>query len=327
MNSGSTSKVVSVKVRTKYFVVAGLLSFLFVGCGQQSSSLVNVDDSIQVNETLPRGTFYYPLALAVQDWTMPDEVPYLVDEFLKMGISSIKPGLVINEFLRNNNAYGSSVWYEVCPEIYTLADIVYYGTGKVPNMSWVQSNGNYEENVASPRFSFNYTVAVLDDNSMTSESITDGFNRYVAAHGDTCEFVSNMWFMSDEERDKCISDFSPGFDSNCLRSATKTVAPGAWGHMISKLVYSNTVSPSLFSATPSIPYTTSNDGYRRDVMARKLYVLPDSNDIFEVAVQMSTSDLKVTDDYWNEVVLGLTDKFFSYVYSTLLDQKLTLNVG
>ena len=97
--------------------------------------------------------------------------------------------------------------------------------------------------------------------------------------------------------------------------------------MISKLVYSNTVSPSLFSATPSIPYTTSNDGYRRDVMARKLYALPDSNDIFEVAVQMSTSDLKVTDDYWNEVVLGLTDKFFSYVYSTLLDQKSTINVG
>ena len=316
------SRKIQIKSLTFLILVAS-----FVGCSQQSSSpSVNADESIQANQTLPPGTFYYPLAQAVQNWTMPDEVPYLVDEFLKMGISSIKPGLEFNRVMKNENAYWSSVRYEICPDVYSLADIVYYGTGEVPKMSWVQSNGNFEEGVARPNFGFDYTVSVLDDDSITSESITDGFNRYVAAHGDTCEFVSNMWFMSGEERDKCINDFSPGFDSNCLRSSL-TIEPGNWGHMVTKLVYSNSGSPSLFSATPSIPYETSNGGYRRDVMARKLYVLSDSNDIFEVAVQMSTSDLKVTDDYWNEVVLGLTDKFFSYVYSTLLEQKSTINVG
>ena len=74
------SRKIQIKSLTFLILVAS-----FVGCSQQSSSpSVNADESIQANQTLPPGTFYYPLAQAVRDWTMPDEVPYLVDEFLKM---------------------------------------------------------------------------------------------------------------------------------------------------------------------------------------------------------------------------------------------------
>ena len=289
----------------------------FSSCGGQSSQ--NGVVASQPEDLTPQIQNNVPLSEAVAGWTMFDEDPNLANEFLQLGISSIKPGLVINEVKRGDNAYWSSVNFEICPELYTLSDIVKFGTGNLPKLSWVQGNGNFEVGKPTPNFEFEYRISVLEDTTVTSSSIVDGFNQFVARFGDTCEFVSDLWFLASDVRNSCVVEFVPGYLTSCLRQGASKFAPGKWGNFISKLVYSNSGSPSLFSVTTSIPYETSDGGYRRDVMARKLYVLPNSNDIFEVAVRMGTSDSMVTDDNWNEVVMGLTDLFFSYAYNSLLE--------
>jgi hypothetical protein len=299
--------------------------FAISSCAAQSTQ--NDLGSVQSIEPTPQEQNDLSLSDLVAGWTLYDEDPNLANEFLQAGIIAIKPGLAVNRTVRAENAYWSSVEYEICPGINTLADIVNYGTGNLPVFSWVQENGNYEVGKPSPKFEFEYGVAVLDDESVTSESITAGFNQFLSLNGDTCRFVSDMWFLSDDKIDSCITEFSPGYSSSCLRLAASKYAPGLWGNFISKVVYSNSGSPSLFSVTTSIPYETSDGGYKRDAMARKLYVLPNSNDVFEVTVRMSTKDPMVFDDNWTEVVMGLTDTFFAYVFNSLFELKKSVVAG
>ncbi len=293
--------------------VALIFCLALVGCNGQAART-------EVFETVPE-VDDVSLVDAVRNWTLDDESQRLIDGFLAFGVSSIKPVLVVNDVSRLGNSFWSGENLEICPGTFSLLSFLKGGTNQVPLVGWVQRNGNYESGKPNPLIGFSYSISVLNDSNFTRESISTGFDAHVAAQGDTCEFQSDIWRLTQTEIDPCIVETIPGYDAECLKRAERARGSRNMGNFVSKLVYSNSNGPSIFSVTTLIPFDNAGGGFTRKLVLRKLYVLPNSDDIFEVTASFRTTDRSVSDSKWEDATVGVSDAFFSYVYDSLEMQR------